>query len=276
MRKIIFGAAGFLVLVLFIGFVGCERVDQGHVGLRVNLSGGDKGQAKVQDASGWQVYMRGMTAIYEYPVFQQHKEYEPIAVPAKGGTVLTSHPSFNYSVNPAMVKQLFQTFRVDIKALEEGYIKNAMFIAMREATNRFSLDSILNNLSAYDAAVQEDLQKRLQPYFLVSQFTARMEPDDNLKKTIAAKAQAIQEALRIENEQKAIRAQAENDIISARRDSTVKVVNAQAEARSIAVQQEALQRSPQYVELIKAQKWDGKLPQYVLGSGTNMLMQIPR
>lgn len=273
-RKIVLIIAAVITAIIVFSFVGCERIDQGNVGLRVDLTGGDKGQAKVQDASGWQWFIKGVTKIYEYPVYQQHKEYEPFEVPSKGGTVFTVHPSFNYSINPASIKEMFTKYRVDVKTLEDGYIKNAMFIALREATNKFTVDSVLNNLAAYDAAVQEELQIKLSPYFTVTQFTSKLTPDGTLGKTIAAKAQTIQEALRIENEQKAIRAQAENDIISAKRDSAVQVTRALGEARAIGVKQQALQQSPQYVELIKAEKWDGKLPGVMLGSGSNTFLNL--
>lgn len=266
--------AVFLVFLMTGCFFGCERVDQGNVGLRVNLTGGDKGQAKVQDASGWQFYARGFTKIYEYPVYQQHKEYDPFEVPSKGGTMFTIHPSFNYSINPATVKDMFQKYRVDVKTLEDGYIKNAMLIALREATNKFTVDSVLNNLSTYDASVQEELQQKLQPYFIVSQFTSNLKPDHKLEETISAKAQSIQQALKIENDQKAIKAQAENDIIEAKRDSSVKMINALAEAHSIELQQNALKQSPLYIELVKAQRWNGQLSQYVLGSNAMTMMSL--
>lgn len=263
-----------LVLLLTMGFFGCERIDQGNIGLRVNLTGGDKGQAQVQDASGWQFYMKGFTRIYEYPTFQQHKEYDPFEVPSKGGTRFTVHPSFNYNINPATVKEMFVKYRVDVKTLEDGFIKNAMLIALREATNRFTVDSVLNNLTSYDNAVQEELQQKLQPFFIVTQFTSNLKPDEKLSETISAKAQSIQNAIKIENDQKAIRAQAENDIISAKRDSSVRVIGALAEARTISVKQEALKQSPQYIELIKAEKWNGVMPVYMLGSGSGMMFNL--
>ena len=52
------------------------------------------------------------------------------------------------------------------------------------------------------------------------------------------------------------------------------VMAAQAEARSITLQQEALQKSPQYVELIKAQKWNGALPQYMLGGSSGLFLNL--
>jgi hypothetical protein len=78
-------------------------------------------------------------------------------------------------------------------------------VTIREVTNTFTVDSILNNLSLYDAAIVTGLNKKLAPFFTVSTFTSGLQPDEKLAATIAAKADAIQQALRIENEQKALK-----------------------------------------------------------------------
>lgn len=274
--SIIFGIVLFLAAVLTFSFVGCERIDAGCVGIKVNMAGGDKGIAKTEYVTGWQFYTRGISRIYEFPTYQQHKEYDPFTVPTKGGTVFTVHPSFNYNLNAGKVADMFSEFRLSLNQLEDGFIKNSVLVSIREVTNTFTVDSILNNLASYDAAVLTRLNDRLKPYFNVTQFTSRLEPDETLKATISKKAQSLQEAIQLENEQKKIQIQAQNDIIAAKRDSTVKVVNAQADAKSIQLQQQALQQSPQYVELIKAQKWDGKLPQYMFGGNTGMFMNMPK
>jgi regulator of protease activity HflC (stomatin/prohibitin superfamily) len=261
----------FILSIALFQFTGCERIDQGNVGLRVNLAGGDKGQARVQDASGWQFYMKGFTKIYEYPIYQLHKDYEMFDVPSKGGTVFHVHPSFNWNINQGTVKEMFQKYRVDTGGLVNGFIRNAMLIALREVTNRFTVDSILNNLAAYDAAVLDELNTKLHPDFIVTQFTSNLRPDERLANIISQKSQTIQEALQLENQQKKIQIQAENDVIEAKRDSSVKVIAALADARSIQLKQQALQQSPQYIEMLKAEKWNGVLPQYMFGNSTPMI-----
>jgi regulator of protease activity HflC (stomatin/prohibitin superfamily) len=274
LKLIKWAAAVIIAAVLTLSFVGVERIDAGHVGLKVNMVGGDKGVSKTEYVTGWVFYLKPFTKVYEFPTFQQHKDYDQFDVPSKGGTVFNVHPSFNYNLNSGKVAEMFTTFRLPLTQLENGYLQNALMVSLREVTNTFTVDSILNNLSGYDAAVLAKLNEKLHPYFTVTTFTSRLEPDGRLKDVIAAKSQAIQEALQLENEQKKIQVQAENDIIEAKRDSTVDVVKAQAQAKAIQLQQQALQQSPQYVELIKAQKWDGKLPQYQFGGGTGMFLNV--
>jgi len=268
-KKIITTVLVVGIIIFFFSFVGCERIDAGNVGIKVNNAGGDRGVSKTEYVTGWVFYSRFLSRIYEFPTYQQHKEYEPFVVPSKGGTIFTVHPSFNYNLNPGEVGTMFQTFRLPLNQLEEGYLKNAVSVTIREVTNTFTVDSILNNLSLYDAAIVMGLNKKLSPFFTVSTFTSGLQPDEKLAETIAAKADAIQQALRIENEQKAIKAKAENDIIEARRDSAVLVINALSEARAIKEKQNAL--TPEYVEYQKILKWDGKLPQVQSGNGGIML-----
>jgi hypothetical protein len=263
--KIILSIIIAVVLFLLFSFVGCERIDAGNVGIKVNNAGGERGVSKTEYVTGWVFYSRFFSRVYEFPTFQQHKEYEPFTVPSKGGTIFTVHPSFNYNLNAGEVGQMFQTFRLSLSQLEEGYLKNAVYVTTREVTNTFTVDSILNNLSLYDNAIVTGLNKKLAPFFTVSTFTSGLQPDERLAATIAEKAGALQQALKLENQQKAIKVQAENDIIEAKRDSAVQVINAQAEARAIREKQVAL--SSEYVEYQKILKWDGKLPSVQSGSG---------
>lgn len=273
-RSIFMIVATVIGVILLFSFIGCERIDAGHVGIKVNMTGGDKGVSRTEYVTGWVFYSRATSKIYEFPTYQQHKEYDTFAVPSKGGTIFKVHPTFNYNVNPGDVAAMFQTFRLPLEQLENGYLRNALLVSMREATNTFTVDSILNNLSGYDAAILAKVNEKLAPYFTVSTFTSGLTPDEKLAGVITQKAQTIQEALQLENQQKKIRVQVENDLLEASRDSAVKVKHAKAEAIEITLQQEALAKSPQYVELIKAQKWDGHLSQIVTGSGGGMILQM--
>jgi hypothetical protein len=278
--KLILGAIA-LVLIFSSFFVGCEVIDAGSVGIKVDRVGGNRGVSKTEFVNGFQFYLKVVSQIHEYPINQQSTEYktaddkpEDFIVAAKGGTPFIMHPSFSVAVNPLKVDSMFQQLRLPLDKIIQGYVKNALKQSLREVTNTYTPDSIINSVSVYDAAVIDDLNRRLHPYFTVSQYTSNVIPDEGLRAAIKAKALAIQEAQTIENQQKKIKAQVENDLLEARRDSAVAVMAAMAEAKSISVQQEALKQSPQYVELIKAQKWNGQLPTYMFGGNTMPMINL--
>ena len=65
----------------------------------------------------------------------------------------------------------------------------------------------------------------------------------------------------------------EQDLARIEVEAKQKITQAQAEAESIKLVQEALSASPDYVEYIKWNKWDGKLPS-VMGGNSDLLIGI--
>ena len=63
------------IIAMTFFFNSCERIDAGHVGVRVNLYGTGKGVGDITECTGWVFYNPLSTKIYEFPTFMQHKEY---------------------------------------------------------------------------------------------------------------------------------------------------------------------------------------------------------
>ena len=78
-------------------------------------------------------------------------------------------------------------------------------------------------------------------------------------------SKAIQQAEASEQQALTAIAEGKRKIAVARADSAEAVINAQAAALSMKIKQREL--STLYVEFLKAQKWDGKLPSTVAGNG---------
>jgi hypothetical protein len=54
-----------------------------------------------------------------------------------------------------------------------------------------------------------------------------------------------------------------------------KVISAEAEATSMKIRATALEANPRLVEWEAVQKWDGKLPEYMLGNSSLPFVQVP-
>ena len=98
------------VIISFLNPYDVERVDSGHVAILVENLGDSKGMSKVEYKRGWVLYNSFTQRYYEFPVFQQHIDYEENVVITKGGFQATIKPSFNYSLNPTPVDNMFQNF----------------------------------------------------------------------------------------------------------------------------------------------------------------------
>jgi len=53
-----------------------ERVDAGHKGLKVNLTGSERGVSSYQYKTGWVIYNNWVEQMLEFPTYQQHIEYD--------------------------------------------------------------------------------------------------------------------------------------------------------------------------------------------------------
>lgn len=256
----------------------CERIDAGNVGLKINMSGGNKGVSTIKYTTGWNFYIPGLTKIEQIPIYIQHKQYDEIEVWAKGGTIFKVHPILNYQVVSDKADSMYRQFRLSIKEVEEGWMKGIVQQVYRDATNTFESDSLLNNRAGYERELALELQKKLNPYFIVSNTTSGLTPDDALKANIVAKANFVQEALKLEQQQKSIKAQAENDIIIAKRDSSIKVIAAAADAKSNNLRQASL--TDNLIKMSWIQAWEkggSQVPNYISNSAgsSQFLMQLP-
>ena len=141
------------LLVAMIVPIEVERIDAGHVGIKVSNIGDNRGVGKTEYVTGWVFYNSWISKIYEFPIHQQHIDYEEADIVTKGGFRATIKPSFNYSINPGNVASMFQNLRVGVKEMEQGWLKNAIVGSVNDVANRYTVDSIFNHREEFEAAI---------------------------------------------------------------------------------------------------------------------------
>jgi regulator of protease activity HflC (stomatin/prohibitin superfamily) len=252
----------FIVLVVF--FNSCERVDAGHVGVKVNLYGDNKGVDDVVAVTGMVFYNPISTKIYEFPTFIQHKEYKgenSFIVNSKDGSEFNVSPIMNYSVQSEMVPSIFKKYRRPLDDIEEGFLKTAVYDAFRLATNKYTADELISNRAIFEIEVRRLLDGQLlKEGFVINQFTSNLVYPNTFKKSIEAKNNAVQAALRAENEVKTAEAQAKIKVATANGNAQAMLTAAEAEAEANRMKQVTL--TPLLLQLEWINKWDGKLPVY--------------
>jgi regulator of protease activity HflC (stomatin/prohibitin superfamily) len=103
--------------------------------------------------------------------------------------------------------------------------------------------------------------------FILAQFTSNLVYPETFKKAIEAKNNAVQTALRAENDVKTAEAQAKIKIAQAEGNAKAMLTNAKAEAESNKLKQTTL--TPLLLQQMWIQKWRGEVPSTVLGQGSN-------
>ncbi len=261
-RTITASVIGFFLLIFL--FMSCERIDAGHVGVKVNLYGDNKGVSDVTEVTGMVFYNPITHNIYEFPTFIQHKEYvgdNSFVVNSKDGSEFHVSPIINYSVQREKVPSIFAKYRRSLEQIEEGFLKTAVFDAFRLATNKYTADELIGNRQAYEIEVRKILENQLlREGFVVNQFTSNLVYPATFKQAIEAKNNAVQAALRAENEVKTAEAQAKIKVATAEGNAQALLTSAKAEAEANRMKQQTL--TPLLIQLEFVQKWDGKLPVY--------------
>lgn len=265
-------AIAIAVVGVIVGFAqpySIEKIDSGYKGLKVSLVGSQRGVTNYQYKTGWVVFNTWTEQVLEFPTYQQHIEYDDQVVITKGGFSATIKPTFNYSLRESNIGDMFVNLRLDIKQVEQGWLKNAIVGAVNDEANKWEVDSIFSHRQEFEAAIVMECNKRLTKWFIVSQLRTNITPPEALQDAIIAKTKAIQQAEASEQQALTAIAEGKRKVAVARADSAEQIINASAAAKAIELKQQKI--TPMYIEYLKANAWDGKLPTTMAGSSGTFL-----
>lgn len=270
----IVGIAVVAILLGFFVFVGCERIDAGHSGIKVELYGSDKGVQDVELVTGMVLYNRFTSDVYEFPTFVQQAKWLNIEVDGQrvdnsihcttnDGMAISFDVSFNYSVEQSKVSDIFKRYRLPLDKIQEQYLYTSVRNAYNGVAGRMTAEHIISNRTAYEDTVRRILTDQLKAEgFIVQQITinGKITVPKTLEDAINSKITAVQNAQRAENEKQQTIAEAQKQIEAARGDSASSVIRAKASAEKNRLAQATL--TPLIIQQQMVERWDGKLPTY--------------
>ena len=160
----------------------------------------------------------------------------------------------NFNVQPDNVNKLFQEVGMNyldtvVTPVVEGTIKDVI--------GKWNAQDLVANREQATREILVKLQNHLTPkYINVTDFQmTAIGYSGTFEKAIESKVTAEQEALR-----------ARNKTVQVQEEAKQKVIAAEAEAKSMAIRAQALSQNKSLVQYEAVQKWDGKMPQYMLGN----------
>lgn len=273
------------VLTLFLSIVGCNRIDAGHVGIKVNLYGTAKGVSDITEVTGMVWYNRWYAAVYEVPTFVQNALYthdetngsddnEEFRVTTKDGMIARFDLSMNYLTPDSNVVNIFRKYRKPVGDLEKTVIRTFLRDAFNNVANNYTAEGLYENRAKFETEAQRRAVEALgKEGFVVEQIVIlneiRLPEDVTLRINDKVKAAQItkqkqEEVLQEEADaQKAVAKQrgiSDSKIIKARADSASLIITSQAETTAYRLKKQELNNlliQQQFIE-----KWDGKLPVY--------------
>lgn len=246
--KIIFG-----ILSLFMAFslTSCmEKVDAGCEGIKVNLYGDGKGVDDASLVTGVIWYNPWTTKVYEYPTYVQTIDYKPFTVNAKDGSEFTVDPTISLKIVDGKSPLVFKKYRKELNEVIEGTLYNYVKDAFRIQLNKFTTDDIVSKRDSIESAIEKYLSQALaKENFHLEQLTSGLKYPQTIVESVNAKNKAIQQAMQVQNEVEVAKAEAEKLLVKARAEKEANELRTQA-------------LTPQVLEQMWIEKWDGKLPVY--------------
>lgn len=270
------------LFVVITFFSGMYTVDEGHVGIVKRWS---EARYTVDPGLHWKIPFADTVEEMEVRT-RKYQETFPVSTTGKvggkasGGVELQMPSDVTISANWAIPKDaalnIFKQYG-GLPQYEDRILDPRVLKVTKSIFAKHSIENtIANRETVADeirAALKEELTGHLASMTDINiediKFPERIRSAIQNKQTAKLDKEAEEYKLQKNNlEQQRI-------VNKGRADAESITLVAKAEAAAIRQKGLALRENKHLVELIKAEKWDGKLPQYMLGGNTSFLMQMP-
>ena len=127
---------------------GCQYVDTGHVGVRVNFYGTGKGVDPKPISPGRTFYNPMTEAIYEFPVHEQPEVWEnenALKFNDKTGAVMTTDIAIQYRFDGDKVPVLFTRLRKDAGYIGHNYLRTQVREKISRQAKKYTVTEIFGS-----------------------------------------------------------------------------------------------------------------------------------
>lgn len=196
-----------------------------------------------------------LQSVYKLDVKTQKEQVE-VSAASKDLQTVAATVALNFHLEADKVNNLYQAIGLDYK---DHIIDPAIQEAIKATTAKFTAEELITKRPLVKEDAQIALTERLAKEFIrVDELSiVNFEFSDSFKEAIEAKVTAEQNALAAKNKLEQVKFEAQQQIETAK-----------AQAESIRIQAQALAQNQELVKLKAVEKWDGKLPTYMMGNST--------
>jgi len=285
-KKINKGKLGaiILALVLILGFFctvkSLKRVPAGYVGVVYNMSGGVDGEVLTQ---GWHlVSPTKKVTTYSIGIEQSYltaedkgdsKDDESFSIPTSDGKTVRVNLEFSYRFDEARVANTFVTFKGKSgETIKDTFIKPKVIAWTQEVSANYPVTDIFGDKrTAINAELDTYLREKFDVYGIIidtvnfTDISVDAETAAAIQKKVTAQQElelanieAQTAKIQAEKDKQVAEIAAEQSIVEA--EAAAEVVRIEAEAEASANQKIAASLTPDLIEKIKYEKWNGKLP----------------
>jgi len=281
-----------VLLVIVISAVQASyTVDEGHVGIVKRF-----GEAKEQVNPGLHFKIPYVDSV-EILEIRTRKNLEKLNASTHEQMPVTAEVSINWTVKRDQAFDLYKRFG-GLSQFESRILDPKLRSATKAALARYKAEEIIQNRTQVIALIEELLVEVMQEY-PVKLDSAQLEDlglpkkyiqsieTKQTEKNLAAAEQHRLERQKLEAQREVNTANAKRDAAKATADGRAYAIKIEAvaeaqaiklkglaEAEAIKKKAEALNDSLVLVEYVRAQQWNGQMPQTIMGGGQNVLWNM--
>ena len=165
------------------------------------------------------------------------------------------------------------------KNYENILISPAILGSTKDSIGKLEADVIVAQREVVTKTIEDDLRDLMKPYGISIVFVKILNIDysDAFERAVEEKQVALQKSIKEKNETARLREVANQQVVKAEAEAKAKIelatadakailIKAESEAKAIDMKNKALATSSALIDFTVAERWDGKLPEQMLGS----------
>jgi regulator of protease activity HflC (stomatin/prohibitin superfamily) len=262
-----------IILLIIIGVVilaSVKIVDSGNRGVLLHWSAVDLTQPPLEEGLHFVIPFQDDVVDIEVRTLKYASDARSASRDLQ--TVETT-VTVNYHPDKEAVHRLYKNLGLDY---ENRVIQPAIEETVKQVTAKYNAEELITKRPLAKQDIEVAIIERLNQFNIVTEVISitDFEFSPLFAQSVESKVEAEQNALRAENDLRRIEVEARQTETSAVGLANANIAEASGEAEAIAIINRALSENPNYLDWLKTQAWDGKLP-LVVGEDGTPFIQIP-
>lgn len=267
------GVAVGIILLIIIGVVvtaSVKIVDAGNRGVLLHWNAVDLDQPPLDEGLHFVVPFQDDVINIEVRTLKYEQETRSAS---KDLQTVETTVTVNYYPDREAVHRLYKNLGLDY---ENRVIQPAIEETVKQVTANYNAEELITKRPLVKDDIESSIRERLNKFEIVTEVISitDFEFSPLFAQAIESKVEAEQKALKAQNDLRRIEVEAKQREANAIGLANANIAEARGEAEAIAIINKALAENPNYLEWLKTQAWDGKLP-LVVGEGGTPFIQIP-
>ena len=263
---------GIIVLIIIgvVASASAQIVDSGHRGVLLHWSAVDTSALPLDEGLHFVVPFQDTIVNMEVRTLKFTKGTSSAS---RDLQTVTTEITVNYRPSPNSVHTLYKEVGLNY---EDRVIQPAVEEVVKQVTANYNAEELITKRPQVKSDIEVEITARLNTFNIDTEVISitDFQFSSLFASSIESKVEAEQKALKAENDLRRIEVEARQLEAQAVGTAAANIAEAEGEAKAIAIINNALADNPNYLEWLKTQAWDGKLP-LVVGEGGTPFIQIP-